>query len=222
MKILILEDERYFTNKIIEIVNYCLPNAEIFACSNINDVKKDNYDLGLIDIKLNDGNGLEFVRDNTEIFDSVIYITSLIENIYDAFGKNVIGFINKDTIETDLPIKLRSIVDGFVQDNKVFISTNLGLVSLNKNDIMFIQIENRKLIVYATNNVYSLKRQSIKEFYDNLNDNFVFINQSTIINLDFVSSWKKEEIEINNKYKVYASRKYLKDALAIFMKRVVL
>lgn len=61
MNILILEDEIYFQNKIIDIVKENISNAEITVYSTISNCLDDtmHFDLGIIDISLPDGDGIK-------------------------------------------------------------------------------------------------------------------------------------------------------------------
>lgn len=219
MEILLIEDEEYFYTLIKKIITDQIENTTIQICTTIQEANLNmhDYDLAIVDINLPDGDGLEFTRKNAEKFGSILYVTSMENRVYDAFGKNVIGFISKDSILDKLPIKLHE----FIQNNKndhLLLNTQNGLIHVQLKDILYIQTELRKINIFMNNkeNIL-LKRQSIKEFSKQLDPRFVWINQSTIINLDYVYSWKKDEITLTDNVKLYASRKYTKEALSSFM-----
>ncbi len=62
MKILILEDEKYFLDKIIKIINESLNDVDIYSCLSISAFNDEHYDLALIDIQLGKEDGIEFVK----------------------------------------------------------------------------------------------------------------------------------------------------------------
>lgn len=218
MKILILEDEKYFLDKIKKIINCNLDDVDVYPCLSISEFDYMYYDLALIDIQLSDGDGIEFVKENESYFDSIIFVTSMENRVFDAFGKGVIGFIPKVNVDLLLPAKLIEFKNLF-QREELHIKTEESLKRIYLKEIILIETELRKLKIKTDSTEFILKRQSIKSFSEKLDSRFVWVNQSTIINLDFVSSWKKEEIVLNGDIIVYASRNYLKNALTVFMKR---
>lgn len=220
MKILILEDEQYFQNEIVKIIKKTVKDYEYSLYSNISECLLDHayYDLAVLDIHLKDGDGIEFARNHSHQFDSILFLTSMENRIYDAFGKNVIGFIPKDNMNTSLPLKLKEIESNITSNNRLQIKTENGIVVLDLKDIIYIQTDLRNIQIIAKQN-YILKRMTISKFAKELDSRFVWISQSMLINLDYVSAWKKDEILLNDTYKVYASRRYLKEALQVFMER---
>lgn len=218
MKILILEDEKYFLDTITKIIKDNLDDVNVYSCLSMSEFDYTHYDLALIDIQLSDGDGIEFVKENESYFDSIIFVTSMENRVFDAFGKGVIGFIPKINMDLLLPAKLIEFKKMF-QREELHIKTEEGIQRIYLKEIVLIETELRKLKVKTNRTEFILKRQSIKTFSEKLDSRFVWVNQSTIINLDFVSSWKKEEIVLNGDIIVYASRNYLKNALTVFMKR---
>ena len=218
MKILILEDEKYFLDKIIKIINESLNDVVIYSCLSISAFNDEHYDLALIDIQLGKEDGIEFVKKNESYFDNVIFVTSMENRVFDAFGKSVIGFISKTNMDVLLPVKLIE-CKKIYQKEELHIKTEDGIKRIYLKEIILIETEQRKLKIKTDRTEFVLKRQSIKTFSEKLDSRFVWVNQSTIINLDYVVTWKKEGIVLNGDIRVYASRKYLKSALNIFMKR---
>lgn len=223
MKILILEDEKFFQSKIIKIIHDIFPSeVEVTLYGNISSCQRDKqqYDLGIIDIMLPDGDGIEYTKDSFDQFDSILFVTSMENRVFEAFGKNVIGFILKENMDIQLLNELKEIKKKYYQElGKITIfETTQGKVRIDIKDIIYIQIENRKIKVVSKKDLY-LKRQRLDKLFQKLDERFVQINQSTLINLDCVTTWRKEEIVLNDKYTLYASRKYLKPALQSFMER---
>lgn len=220
MKILLLEDDHYYLSLLKETISHHIEKAEIYTCDNIADAVKSlqNYQLGIIDIQLPDGDGVDFVHAYNSNIENIIYVTSMNNRVYDAFGKNVISFIPKENLSLLLPPKLEEFNRSYKQDI-MFLSTEKGIVRVNMKDIIYIETDGRKLSIYTHNGVVTTKRQPLKNFSARLSNKFIWINQSTIINLDYVTMWNKDEITLYNTYILYASRKYAKEALHSFMVR---
>lgn len=220
MKILLLEDDHYYLSLLNDAISHHIENAEIYAYEKISDAVNSllNYQLGIIDIQLPDGDGVDFVHAYNSNIENVIYVTSMNNRVYDAFGKNVISFIPKENLSLLLPSKLEEFNRSYKKDI-MFLSTEKGIVKVNRNDVIYIQTDGRKLKIYTLRYCITTKRQPLKDFYLSLSSNFVWINQSTIINLDYVTMWNKDEITLYNTYKLYASRKYEKEAMHSFMVR---
>lgn len=220
MKILLLEDDPYYQSLLKDTVSHHIENAEIYTFDKISDTVNNllNYPLGIIDIQLPDGDGVNFVQTHSSNIENVIYVTSMNNRVYDAFGKNVIGFIPKENLNSLLPSKLDEFRSSYKNDI-ILISTENGIIKVNRKDVIYIQTDGRKLKIYTFPCCITTKRLPLKDFYLSLSNNFTWINQSTIINLDYVTMWDKDEITLYNTHKLYASRKYAKEALRSFMAR---
>lgn len=225
MKILVLEDESFFQSKIIKTINDIFQNeAEVILYSDITSCQKDanHFDLGIIDIMLPDGDGIEYIKESSNQLDSILFLTSMENRVFDAFGKNVIGFVLKDSMDIQFPKKLKEIYKKYKQEEGYLLTfeTAQGIIRINAKEIVYIQIENRKIKIMTKEETF-LKRQSLDKLSKKLDERFVRINQSTFINLDSVTAWRKEEIVLKDTYTMYASRKYLKAAFTKFMERVL-
>lgn len=220
MKILLLEDDHYYLSLLKDTISHHIKDAEIYAYDKISDAMNQllNYQLGIIDIQLPDGDGVNFVETYSSDIENVIYVTSMTSRVYDAFRKNVIGFIPKDNLSLLLPAKLEEFQNSY-KAKIIFLSTENGIVQINMKDIIYIETDGRKLNIYTPTCCFTSKRQPLRDFCLRLSDSFVRINQSTVINMDYVTVWNKDEITLYNTYKLYASRKYAKDALRSFMVR---
>lgn len=220
MKILLLEDDHYYLSLLKETVSHHIENAEIYSYEKVSDAVHNllNYQLGLIDIQLPDGDGVAFAQTYSSYIENVMYVTSMTNRVFETFGKNVIGFIPKENLKPLFPVKLKEFINSY-RDEMILLSTENGIVKVNMNDIIHIETDGRKLSICTHNGVVTTKRQPLKNFSARLSNKFIWINQSTIINLDYVTMWNKDQITLHNKYTVYASRKYAKEALHSFMVR---
>ena len=86
---------------------------------------------------------------------------------------------------------------------------------LDFEDIYMIRVENRKSIVYAENEDYTINK-ALYKLEEILNSNFVRISKSTIVNIRKVTRVTPSlggmmYIELNNGLKDNISRKYLSD-----------
>lgn len=218
MKILLLEDDHYYLSLLEDIVSHHIEKANIYANDTISNAVHNlqNYQLGIIDIQLPDGDGVKFIETYSSKIENVIYVTSMTNRVYDAFGKNVIGFIPKENLSVILPAKLNTFISSY-KNKVILLYTHTGIAKVNMDNIIYIQTDGRKINIYTLTCCITTRRQPLKEFYLKLSDSFIWINQATIINLDYVTAWNKDKITMYNIYTLYASRKYAKEALHSFM-----
>ncbi len=119
-KTLILEDHREAREMLCDVVKQALPEAEIDQAVTVRQaskyIKKQCYDLAIVDISLPDGNGIEFVTDihacctNTYIVMATIHDGS--DYVFNALRAGAKGYLLKDQTETSLVSALKGILSG--------------------------------------------------------------------------------------------------------------
>lgn len=213
MNLLIVEDNLYFQKKVKNVLMQSYPGSSITLVDRLGDIEKNHssFDICFMDIELPDGDGIEFLKKYPNRFPAVVYFTSHEDRVYEAFGKNIYGFIPKSNEYFEQ--KMLDILKKIPGSRFIHVTDENGRhwkIDLDK--IIFVQTDQRKLILQLVNQSLILKRQPIREFAQVLDQQFIWINQSTLINMKYINAWKKEEVIMINGHILYASRRFAKEA----------
>ena len=220
MNIVICDDER----KVIEDVGsicreYLSPDVKLYGFRSAESLLKNldkidgDIDLFILDIEMLGRDGL-WLRKELERYrygSSIIYLTSHDELVQEAFGRYVIGFVDKVSFLNDKN-KLVDKLKLFEQETKADETIRV------KYDQKVLFIQKRKIILIEAEHVYSnleyvidekingsfvterkLIRKSLKEWEDELGNNFIRISKRYIINLDYVQRINQDIVLKNGK-----------------------
>ena len=220
MNIVICDDER----KVIEDVGsicreYLSPDVKLYGFRSAESLLKNldkidgDIDLFILDIEMPGRDGL-WLRKELERYrygSSIIYLTSHDELVQEAFGRYVIGFVDKVSFLNDKN-KLVDKLKLFEQETKADETIRV------KYDQKVLFIQKRKIILIEAEHVYSnleyvidekingsfvterkLIRKSLKEWEDELGNNFIRISKRYIINLDYVQRINQDIVLKNGK-----------------------
>lgn len=220
MNIVICDDER----KVIEDVGsicreYLSPDVKLYGFRSAESLLKNldkidgDIDLFILDIEMPGRDGL-WLRKELERYrygSSIIYLTSHDELVQEAFGRYVIGFVDKVSFLNDKN-KLVDKLKLFEQETKADETIRV------KYDQKVLFIQKRKIILIEAEHVYSnleyvidekingsfvterkLIRKSLKEWEDELGNNFIKISKRYIINLDYVQRINQDIVLKNGK-----------------------
>ena len=212
MNIVICDDERkviqdvgeicrsYFGN---EIYIYGFYNAEslLRKIAEINDV----IDLFILDIEMPGKDGL-WLKQELERYhygSSILYLTSHDELVHEAFGRYVIGFVDKVKFykQPDLLIeKLKIFKQSEEQKETIGIKDELGSFCIYKDQIVKITSEHvYSYLEYTTGRMEKgrlitekqLIRKTLKDWEKELGDNFLRPSKQMIINMDYIQRFDK-------------------------------
>lgn len=221
MNIVICDDER----KVIEDVGsicreYLSPDVKLYGFRSAESLLKNldkidgDIDLFILDIEMPGRDGL-WLRKELERYrygSSIIYLTSHDELVQEAFGRYVIGFVDKVSFLNDKN-KLVDKLKLFEQETKADETIRV------KYDQKVLFIQKRKIILIEAEHVYSnleyvidekingsfvterklIRNKSLKEWEDELGNNFIRISKRYIINLDYVQRINQDIVLKNGK-----------------------
>lgn len=168
----------------------------VYDCANRMLNAKEVFDMIFLDIDMPGRNGLETAK-LLQIKGShsiIIFITSKISYMKDAFGLNVFGFIEKSEIEAILPRMIKKCIQTIEDRILLTFKINGGILSLRKDEIRYATFENRKVSIYTKQGKHVVNLTSLQLFYDMVDHKtFVYINRSTIVNLMYLLSTKEDQ-----------------------------
>lgn len=215
MKIVICDDEHEVLEKVAQICKksflskvtiYAFPSAESLLKNLSSDM--GTIDLFILDIEMPGKSGL-WLKHELELNwyeSSIIYLISHEELIHEAFGRNVIGFVDK--------VKFYKDDDILISKLKIFEKTleNKSIISIRDEDGSFY-IQKDRIILIKSEHVYTiveystgkmnggylesdkkLLRKTLKNWEVDLNNDFLRISKSVIVNMDYISRMGREII----------------------------
>lgn len=212
MNIVICDDERKVIEEVGAICRECLSqNVKIYGFQSAESLLKKldeidgDVDLFILDIEMPGRDGL-WLRKELERYSygsSIIYLTSHDELVQEAFGRYVIGFVDKVSFLNDKN-KLIDKLKLFEQE----ISNREVLCIKGDQENLFICKD--KIVTVTAEHVYSyleyviaekpdgklktekkLIRKSLKEWEEILGTGFLRISKSVIINMAYISRLEK-------------------------------
>jgi DNA-binding LytR/AlgR family response regulator len=202
----------------IEIYKYTDPNKLI------EEYTLKNHDLIFLDIEmpLLDGFSVAEILTNISPHVKIVFVTSHDDLVYDSFKYTPIEFIRKNNLPEDMARKGKHIwskvqkvisIYTLIQGNKE--------IDLKLSEIIYVENIRNDIKVYINdNNVYILKRKTLKDFICELNyDNIIQIHMRYAVNVEFVYSPPKYDSVklIKNNIVLPVGRKFKNDLNNKFM-----
>lgn len=232
LNIILIDDEIRALNLLKAMINTNFPEIEILAMCNdlesgVSAIKKMKPDLVFLDIEMPGSSGLEILNyfEDTEISFDIVFLTAYSEFAVEAFKLSAADYLLKpisDEILIKTINKIRNI-NQRIQNKKIYaaLKQNLDINSGKKiaitvgQSVKLIELKNLVLmkadrsyteVVLDTNQMYVVSK-NLGVFEDALSplDNFVRINKSNIINLNFITEISKSDggsVILNNKYEI--------------------
>lgn len=209
MKICIVEDERIVAYDLAEIISgYGFPNIELkHTLKKATETLSDPADAYILDIRLADGNGILLGEKLSELQIPFIYITANneVDIIKQAVRSNPVAYISKPFKEREIFAAIELLKSK--KENKIIeIMTSKGMVEVSTNSILFCKSNNVYVEVVTTEKVY-LHRTTLKEFYQQLTDNFIRVHRSYVVNKSRITSKKPDRLFVNQ-IEIPVSRRY--------------
>lgn len=215
---IICDDNQEFAMKLRQItenymMNYDIDNSYHMFVDYGNDFKNkikeiDGYKVYILDIETKNGSGLDaarYIREELDDWNSVIImITAHNELKYEAFGNRLflLDFINKfDDYEAKLKEDLERVMKNYDHREKCLtFEYNRVIKKIDFKHIVVIEKEkdSKKCIVKTTYGEYSVCR-SLNNVLKSLDDRFIKISRSCIVNLDQVREYDSTENKLTFK-----------------------
>lgn len=180
--------DTFFLDKPLEFRTYQFRNAEHL----LKKIAEMSFSIILLDIDMPGLDGLmtaKLLREKS-INSIIIFITSDITYMEKAFGLNVFGFVHKDKLKHTLPEVIKKCIDEINSHVMLTFKTKNGLITISKGDIIYADMESRKVMIHTCKEQFLVNLNTLADFYEKVEkfDNFVYINRSTLINLAYVMS----------------------------------
>lgn len=210
MKIAILEDNIYFQQKILSLLNLETDLVHVYTDVDSYSSSSIYYDLLLLDIHLNKVNGIDYIRnhENKQLF--IVYISNYEELMIDTFNSNVLGFIPKREIDSLLVSKIQFVRSKLQKINMLSLSIVGEKIRIRESDILMVYLSDGIMYLLSENKkTYRLIYDTLKETQQNLTEHFLRVNNSYIVNLSKITSIniKEHSLTLVNGEEIQVSRR---------------
>ncbi len=163
---------------------------------------KDNFDILFLDIELGDSNGIDIAKEIQSRHKNtvVLIITSYRQYLDAAMDINVTRYINKPITQSKIHAALDKALSVI---NESIITLNLKdnrMLRLKQSEIVFAEAKLKNVTVYCRNEHFKVK-ETMKQLRSLLVAScFAVPHNSYIVNLNYVKSFKRNEICLAEPY----------------------
>ena len=232
----ICEDDKYFSSQLEKIITikFFQNNIDcIVECYNsgedlLNEIsnRDDRYDIIFFDIDLPGLNGIETARKIREKDSNclLIFVTSLNEKVYEALDLTIFHFIRKNHFQKEVDQVLDSLINklDYLLEKYLFSVGNENIY-LQIQDIIYLEVSNRHVIIHTAEKEYISNYRTLKEIPFNLMDNHFFeIYRGVVINLNHVEDLVDDKVITSHKKTLYIARRRLSDFKEEFYKYIAM
>jgi DNA-binding LytR/AlgR family response regulator len=231
LKIAICEDEKIFSDKLLELVKSYFKNhnqmLEVSVFTDgiplIDDYKNGiKYDLIFLDIQLEISDGVNVAAQLRE-FDkeaAIVFVTGLENRAVEGYAVSAFDYIIKSSLDD----RLFAVLDRFMQVNKAKFLTVTTLNGETEiilyNDILYIESDGRGTAISTMNSIIRTSL-SVNKVYQLLpQDNFVEIHKSVFVMVTKIKRIGSDNVLMCNEKLLPLSRRKRKQVLSAVMAAV--
>ena len=148
LKIAVIDNSIFDTNRIIQILKQIQSNTEIQSYNSITSflTSKNNCDFLLLDIELDKEDGIYESSKCRSLTKYIIYVSAISDRMQEAFAQNVIGYILKSDDDNTIQNVLTKLIHQYTE-KYICVKTMHGLQNIPLSSIYKITRENRKIFV---------------------------------------------------------------------------
>jgi two-component system LytT family response regulator len=221
LRVLIVDDEESIR---IITKTYLAERTDIVLigeCENVPDaklmLKKNQVDLLLLDIRLGDKTGFDLLADFPDFSFKVIFITAYDQYALKALKVGVLDYLLKPIGEDDFHLAIDKVRQKLVskeqyqvaaehlqhKPQRITINTREGLHILWLEEIMYCEADGGYTTFFLNDGSKPIVSKPLKEYEMLLPETtFLRVHQSFIVNINFVTLFKKENCSIILKHKL--------------------
>lgn len=227
MKIAICDDERACAEDIerhidifsdeskIEFDKYIFLSADEMLKTDM------NYDIAVLDVEMDGTDGIKLGEHLRQVNPHIIlmYVTAHRKYLDDALNLNAVRFFEKPVDAERFYRGLRESIKRI--DNTAinfYLRDGATVERVVSRDIIYVEIEKRRSVVVTASKEYH-SANHISFWKDRLNTNiFVSPHKSFLINMNYVTSYERDTVIMNDKYNIPVSRNRQTEFYRAFLK----
>lgn len=178
-------------------------------------------DILIMDINLQDGNGIETVKHLQKLHPKlkVIYLTGIINYATAIFETNPAYFLVKPINENNLSDAITKVSKEieFDKSDSIVIKTNGSEIILYRREIMYVESQGRKLLLYMADGKKSEIYEKMDVIQEQLGTSFIRSHKSFLINMKYITERTNKEFYLSDGKVLPISKPNLKDAKIKFI-----
>ena len=178
-------------------------------------------DILIMDINLQDGNGIETVKHLQKLHPKlkVIYLTGIINYATAIFETNPAYFLVKPSNENNLSDAITKVSKEieFDKSDSIVIKTSGSEIILYRREIMYVESQGRKLVLYMADGKKSEIYEKMDVIQEKLGASFIRSHKSFLINMKYITERTNKEFYLSDGKVLPISKPNLKDAKIKFI-----
>lgn len=200
LKVYILEDEivtQEILKQILESLNYIVCGMQTRADKALVEINKLLPDLAILDIKVEGEKSGLWLGKQLNI--PIIYLTAFSDsnNVREAMANNPVSYLQKPFNDKDLFIALSMVRQKLKVQKQIFIKENNYTIKITLDSILFAKKEDHYLHIHTLNGVKMI-RSTVQEFLQKVNNNFIQVHRSYIVNINHIEGFSSKIIKIKD------------------------
>lgn len=177
--------------------------------------KKEPLDILLLDIDMPKMTGLELaekLRAGGERL-IIIFLSAHEKYVFKAIEYTPFRYVRKNFMETELPIALKAAFQAIEAnaDKIIILKTDNGDFKASLSQIIYYEIENRKIALYLSNGNKIITRKTMDEMRELVPEGyFIALHRACVVNANYIKSVEKSVVTLDNGQKLIMSRPHTK------------
>ncbi|MEG2787315.1 MAG: LytTR family DNA-binding domain-containing protein [Romboutsia sp.] len=177
----------------------------------IQEYEKNFYNLVFLDICMPNVNGLQVAEKirNADKAVEIVFVTAFDRCVYRTFKYRPFRFIRKNRLNDEIEETIEEFLIASKNKCNKSISFKIkdGYINVNKNEILYFDIENRKVRLHMKDIIYYLSNIKFIELGERLDNNgFISVHRSYLVNKCYIREYKKSTIILDNNENIPVSR----------------
>ena len=213
MKIIVCDDEPAIRQQIQTLIHIRYPDATVLSMESADALLKNpNADLIMLDIQMDNVNGIEAARRlRAEGMNRpIIFITAIKDYIFDAYDLDAFWYllkpIEKDQFYHVLDKAIKAIENAANKNEEVLVfETKKQKYSVAISQILYAESIGKKIVLHTYNGLIEIYG-SMRDMEEKLGDGFVRSHRGYLVNMSKISSYSSEGITLSNGDVVYLAR----------------
>lgn len=185
-------------------IQCCQSSNELFSTIHL-------YDLLFLDIELSNENGIDLgMQLKNKKFDCIIIITThFMEYAIDGYKINAERYFIKPIDQSEFNLEMTSIIHKYHNNLLGFYDSKISKNKIHFKNILYFEFFNRKTIIHLINNKTIETAYPLKHWIQITKDTFFSQpHKSFLINLNYISALKKNDIIMFNDDLIPLSRHF--------------
>lgn len=221
MQILIIEDDKFSANILIDLLRQNDVEAQITVADSLREsrqfIARKKFDLIFLDVHLGDGLGTNIINELPSD-QQIIFITGDPNYALQAFEVNALDYLIKPLDKVRFKKTIQRLQERDEVERNIVIKADYQFYKVKADDILYVKSSGDYLTVVTEDESYTFFGR-LKNFLLKLpEESFRQCHRSYIINLDRVSEFNKSSVMIGSA-EIPISASYKKDIKALLSGR---